>query len=38
MAAGNLPTSAAVDLAPSSDGTQFYVATHGRGIWKAAMP
>jgi hypothetical protein len=37
-ATGNLPTAAAVDLAPSPDGTQLYVATHGRGIWKTAMP
>jgi hypothetical protein len=35
---GNLPTSAAVYVTPSPDGADFYVATHGRGIWKAAMP
>ena len=32
-AAGNLPTAAAVDLVPSPDNSEFYVATHGRGIW-----
>ncbi len=37
-ASGNLPTAAAVYLVPGPDGTQVYVATHGRGIWKAAMP
>lgn len=36
--AGNLPTAAAVYLAPSPDGSQLYVATHGRGIWETAMP
>ena len=35
---GNLPTAAAVYLTPSPDGTQVYVATHGRGIWATAMP
>ncbi len=35
---GNLPTAAAVYLTPSPDGAQVYVATHGRGIWKTAMP
>jgi hypothetical protein len=37
-AAGNLPTTAAVYLTPSPDGREVYVATHGRGIWKTAMP
>ncbi|MGH3627672.1 MAG: WD40/YVTN/BNR-like repeat-containing protein, partial [Sciscionella sp.] len=37
-ATGNIPVSPAVDLAPSPDGKQFYVATHGRGIWQTAMP
>lgn len=37
-AAGNLPTAAAVDLVASPDSSEFYVATHGRGIWKTAMP
>jgi len=37
-AGGNLPTAAAVYLTPSPDGTEVYVATHGRGIWKTAMP
>lgn len=37
-ATGNLPTAAAMYLAPSPDGTSLYVATHGRGIWKTAMP
>jgi hypothetical protein len=37
-AAGNLPTAAAVDLAPSPDNSQLYVATHGRGIWVTSMP
>lgn len=36
--AGNLPTAAAVYLAPGPDGQTLYVATHGRGIWKTAMP
>jgi hypothetical protein len=36
--AGNLPTAAAVDLAPSPDNSQLYVATHGRGIWVTSMP
>ena len=35
---GDLPTAAAVDLAPSPNGKQIYVATHGRGIWMSAMP
>lgn len=35
---GNLPTAAAVYLTPSPDGSQVYVATHGRGIWMTAMP
>jgi hypothetical protein len=35
---GNLPTAAAVYLTPSPDGTQVYVATHGRGIWATTMP
>ncbi|MFJ3338520.1 WD40/YVTN/BNR-like repeat-containing protein [Streptomyces sp. NPDC086766] len=34
----NLPTSPAVYLSPSPDGSQVYVATHGRGIWKTATP
>jgi len=34
----NLPTAAAVYLAPSPDNSQLYVATHGRGIWVTAMP
>ncbi|MGW1803031.1 glycosyl hydrolase [Streptomyces sp. NPDC001984] len=34
----NLPASPAVYLSPSPDGSQMYVATHGRGIWKTAMP
>ncbi len=34
----NLPTAAAVYVVPSPDGKQVYVATHGRGIWKTAMP
>jgi hypothetical protein len=38
VADGNLPTAAAVYLTPSPDGTQVYVATHGRGIWMTAMP
>jgi BNR/Asp-box repeat len=33
-----LPTSPAVYLAPSPDGGQVYVATHGRGIWKTPAP
>ncbi|MGA5822342.1 glycosyl hydrolase [Kitasatospora sp. NPDC094028] len=37
-AGGNLPTAAAVYLTPSPDGGSMYVATHGRGIWKTAMP
>ena len=37
-ASGNLPTAAAVYLAPSPDGSQVYVATHGRGIWETDMP
>ena len=37
-APGNVPTAAAVYLAPSPDGSQVYVATHGRGIWETAMP
>ncbi|MBW5481806.1 glycosyl hydrolase [Streptomyces bambusae] len=37
-ATGNLPTAAALHLAPSPDGRELYVATHGRGIWKTAMP
>lgn len=37
-ATGNLPTAAALYLAPSPDGRELYVATHGRGIWKTAMP
>ena len=37
-ATGNLPTAAAVYLAPSPDDTELYVATHGRGIWKTEMP
>jgi hypothetical protein len=37
-ATGNLPTAAAMYLSPSPDGTSLYVATHGRGIWKTAMP
>jgi len=35
---GDLPTAAAVDLSPSPNGKQIYVATHGRGIWMTAMP
>jgi hypothetical protein len=37
-ATGNLPTAAAVYLAPSPDTKQVYVATHGRGIWETDMP
>jgi len=37
-ATGNLPTAAAMYLSPSPDGKSLYVATHGRGIWKTAMP
>jgi hypothetical protein len=33
-----LPTSPAVYLAPSPDGSKVYVATHGRGIWRTATP
>lgn len=33
-----LPASPAVYLSPSPDGDQMYVATHGRGIWRTAMP
>jgi hypothetical protein len=29
---------AAVYLVPSPDGKELYVATHGRGVWKTAMP
>lgn len=34
----SLPASPAVYLSPSPDGSQVYVATHGRGIWKTATP
>ncbi|WP_225834165.1 glycosyl hydrolase [Streptomyces sp. NK08204] len=34
----DLPASPAVYLSPSPDGSQVYVATHGRGIWKTAQP
>ena len=34
----NLPTAAAVYVAPSPDSSKLYVATHGRGIWVTAMP
>jgi hypothetical protein len=34
----NLPTSPAVYLSPGPDGSQVYVATHGRGIWKTRTP
>ena len=34
----NLPTAVAFYLAPSPDGKSLYVATHGRGVWKTAMP
>ncbi|MEV4430584.1 WD40/YVTN/BNR-like repeat-containing protein [Streptomyces sp. R-07] len=34
----NLPTSPAVYLSPSPDGSQLYVATHGRGIWRTPTP
>ncbi|MEV0976242.1 glycosyl hydrolase [Streptomyces sp. NPDC049915] len=34
----NLPTAPAVYLAPSPDGGQVYVATHGRGIWRTPTP
>ncbi len=37
-APGNLPTAAAVYLAPSPDASRVYVATHGRGIWETDMP
>ena len=37
-ASGNLPTAAAVYLAPSPDGSRVYVATHGRGIWETDTP
>lgn len=33
-----LPTSPAVYLSPSPDGSQVYVATHGRGIWRTPAP
>ncbi|GHF13911.1 hypothetical protein GCM10014715_81760 [Streptomyces spiralis] len=34
----DLPTAPAVYLSPSPDGSQVYVATHGRGIWKTRTP
>jgi hypothetical protein len=37
-ASGNLPTAAAVHLAPSPDGSTVYVATHGRGLRETDMP
>ena len=33
-----LPTTVAFYLSPSPDGKSLYIATHGRGVWKTAMP
>ena len=35
---GNLPYSAVTDVELSPDRGSVYAATHGRGIWKIALP